>query len=196
VALVRLIFGLLRLAFALATLAVIAVIAVAGYLLLAGSGDAPSCASRPPENFDRAARVIAFDAKLSDFLRAGGAGPAAIAGFGEDETEARAQVFFDGRTDRISDIAVCFEDGSARAFARLDTVLGRQVGVNAGGYMDLSGEHPRVRISGARVAGISLPGPGRRAVEDQLNRELEDIDLDFPMSLTMSQDAVTLGRQR
>jgi hypothetical protein len=119
-----LIFGLIRLATLLFTMLFVTGIALIGFLVIAGGGTKPACATTAAGPLGLATKAIAFDTKV-----AGLAGPLTSVTFDEAETSARAEVYFGSRTDRISDVAVCFEDGSATGFLRVDAIFGRKVAV-------------------------------------------------------------------
>jgi hypothetical protein len=188
-----LIFRILGLVGFFVTAAFLAAIAAVGYLAFAGAGSPPSCASTAGSAVQAAAATVRFDATLAAFLATGGRAPVTSASFSESETSARAQAYFDGRTDRVSDVAVCFEDGEASGFLRVETLFGRKLGVGGRGALDLSGEHPRLRLASASVAGIPLPGFLRRQVQDRVDDELGGIDLGLRLALTFRQDEATLA---
>ncbi|HXH21699.1 MAG TPA: hypothetical protein VNN10_06690 [Dehalococcoidia bacterium] len=187
-----LIFRLLGLATLLFTLAFLALVGTAGYLFFAGGASRPDCAPPAAATLERAVAAVAFDAKLAAFVAV--AGRLAEMGFSEEEATARAERFFEGRTGRISGIALCFEDGKATGFLRVETALGRKIGVRAEGTLDLSGEHPVLHLSHTSAAGIPVPGLLRREVEDIVNRELQEVRLAFPMRLTFADGEAELSR--
>lgn len=189
-----LIFRLLRLLGLLFTLLLAGVIAIAGYVLVAGAGSPPPCASEAGSTLQTASKSLAFDARLSGFVLAGGRAPLTSVSFDESEAASRAAVYLDSHVSRVSGVAVCFEDGSAQGFLRIDTGIGRKLGVSAKGALDLSGEHPRLRLSSARVAGVGLPGIVRGRLEDEANRYLADVAVGFPMVLSFTPDHVVLAR--
>jgi hypothetical protein len=189
----RFIFRIFGLIGFLVTMALLSSIAAAGYILFAGSGTPPSCASTAGSGAEAAAEAVRFDVTLAALVSTGGRPPVASASFGESETSARAQAYFDSRTDRISGVAVCFEDGEASGFLRVETLFGRKLGVGGRGALDLSGEHPRLQLASASVAGIPLPGFLRRQVEDRVDEELNGIDLGLRLALTFRPDEATLA---
>ena len=190
-----LIFRLLRLLGLLFTLLLAGAIATAGYVVVAGAGSPPACASGADSTLQTAAKSLAFDSRLSGFVLAGGRAPPTGVSFDESEAASRAAVYLDSRASRVSGVAVCFEDGSAQGFLRIDTAIGRKLGVSAKGALDLSGEHPRLRLSSARVAGVGLPGIVRGRLEHEANHYLEDLTVAFPMVLSFTPDHVALTRR-
>jgi hypothetical protein len=184
-------FGFIGLLF---TLGVIGLAGIAGYFLLAGGASRPDCAAPETGVFESSVASLTFDARLAAFVASGGQAPVSEAAFDETEATARSRRFFEDRTDRVSDIALCFEDGKAIGFLRLETAFGRKVGVRAGGRLDLSGPHPVLRLTHTSAAGIPAPGFLRGEIEDIVNRELEDLTLVFPMRLWLTEGQATLTR--
>jgi hypothetical protein len=189
-----LIFRLVGLVGLLLTLGVLGLAGIAGYFLLAGGASRPDCAAPETGVLESAAASLAFDARLTAFVATGGRPPVSGATFEETEAAARAERFFEDRTDRISDIALCFEDGKATGFVRFETAFGRKVGVRAEGTLDLAGDHPVLRLTHTSAAGVPAPGFLRGEIEDVVNRELKEITLVFPMQLMLSEGEATLTR--
>jgi hypothetical protein len=187
-----LLFRLIALAGLLFSLLLVAAVALIGYWLIEGGGDPPSCAPAPGNAFESAARSLAFDAKLATFLVANAREQDTSASFGEDEAAARAANYFEGRSDRVSDVRVCFERGSAEGFMNVDVIFGRSIGVSARGDIDLTGEHPRVDLSSASAAGVGLPTPLRDRVEDLINDELAGLRVLMPLQLAFEPDEARL----
>jgi hypothetical protein len=185
---------LLRLVALAFTLAVLAVIGLGGYLLFAGGGSRPDCA--PPEGTQLAkvTQSIAFDVKVAGFLVASQGGFLQSISLSESESAARAESYFDSRISGFSDVAFCFEDSGASGFVRVNAFLGRKIGINGTGSLDLSGQHPRLRLDSARIAGVSLPGPLRKRIESRANHELDDIPIFIPLNVTFSKNLATLTR--
>jgi hypothetical protein len=188
-----LIFRLLRLGFFVATLAVLLLVGAVAYFVIEGGAEPPDCATRAPVGFEQAAKSLAFDAKMATFLRTSGRLPPSNLRIPEDEAAARASTYLEGQSERVSDIAICFRDGRAEGFARVDTAFGRRIGVKAEGTLDLSGEHPRLRLHSASSGVLSAPGFARGALEDAINEELRNIRLVTPLALTFSEDEAALS---
>jgi len=190
----RLILRLFALAGLLSSLAVLAVVGLGGYLLVAGGAERPDCADAGSNPLDKAAKSIVFDAKLAAFMTAGASRALDSVEFDEAESAARAERYFADRTDRISDVALCFREGKATGFLRIDTALGRKLGVKAEGIVDLSGDHPMVRLTSASAGGIGAPGFLRGQVEDAINEELQGIEMAFPMALRLRDGTAEISR--
>lgn len=186
-------FALLGLFFSLGLLALIAIV---GYVLIAGGSSRPDCTTAPGNAFELATKSLSFDVKLASFLAARGRAPLESVSFDEVEAAARAARYFGERTDRISDVMVCFEGGEAEGFLRVDTVYGRQIGVQGKGTLDLSGRHPRVALSSARVAGIPLPGFVRRPLIDLINDQLTGVAVVAPLALRFEPDGAVMTIDR
>ncbi len=189
----RLIFRLLALVGALFTLLLLLVVAAAGYLIIAGPGSAPDCAPGPSGALGRAAQSIAFDAKLAAFVASGGRGIQSLT-FDEEEASARAATYLAGQTGRISDVSLCFEDGGARGFMRVETVLGHKIGIEGKGTVDLKVAHPRIDLKSATVGGLGLPGFLLGPLEASVNDELTAVTVAFPLSVTTAEDEATVTR--
>jgi hypothetical protein len=188
-----LIFRLLRLAFVGITLALVVLIGAVAYLMIDGGAEPPECATPAPEGFERSVRSLAFDARLATYFATSGRLPAADFNIDEAEAGARASSYLEGRTDRVTDMAICFRDGRAQGFARVETVLGGRIGVKAQGTLDLSGEHPRLRLDSANAGPLSAPGFAREALEDAINEELRDIRLTRHLGLAFSEGQAALS---
>jgi hypothetical protein len=182
-------FRLIKLAALLISLSVVALVALVAYVLFKGGAEPPGCASAGAGADISASR--AFDTKLSQFLDSGGRTTVTVT---ELEAAARASRFFEEQSGRIRDISICFEPGQAEGFLRIDTSLGDGLGVQARGTLDLSGEHPRLELTSARAAGITIPGILEGTVESAVNDALNEIVLKFPMKLNFGTDRVDLER--
>jgi hypothetical protein len=188
-----LIFRLFALVGLLFTLGIFALVGIVGYLYFAGGASRPDCASPPSTAAEQARQSVAFDSRLAVFIASGGRAPPAVT-FDEAGAQARAELYLSERTDLISDLALCFEEGKATGFLRIDAPLGRKLGVRAEGTLDLSGEHPVLVLSSASAAGIGAPGFLRGRIEDAVNDELRSLQLGFPLTLQFGADQATLSR--
>ncbi|MDO8615801.1 MAG: hypothetical protein Q7T33_08720 [Dehalococcoidia bacterium] len=201
---------LTRVALALGTLvlgglaaAVIGLVVIA--LLASSGGSGPADACRPAGSSDDGSlRPVARDVETAAVFqqrwddlrfRALSGSPTLSATFSEGEVTARASQYLAERDAPLQDIVICFHDGQAEARARAEVptladvpLLGGLFDTNVRlvGSIDLSGEHPRLKIE--QLEAGNLPGfledAVRDEVEDAVNSRLTDLQVDLSYSVT------------
>jgi hypothetical protein len=112
-----------------------------------------------------------------------------------NESEVTSAVLTFAGTDRIRDVTVCFfGDGEAEARLMLDIPGLPDRVVKIRGSVDLSGEHPRVKLSDADLGGLgllmSLGAQG--AIEDVINGVLDDLSLQHTYVASISEGRLVL----
>ncbi len=193
----RLIFTLLSLVGALLSLSIIAGVVIA-LLVLFGEPGIDECTRANGETFKPVNDLRfsdSFQGKWTLFTAALDQGMAGEVTFSSDEATSRANAFMQERTDVIKDIVVCFEPGKALASATFADILGRDIEARMEGSLDLSGDHPKLKISRMRVGSLPLLGPTRRTVSKLVNDQLDDLTVDHRFKLSFEYDAAKVEGQ-
>lgn len=158
------------------TIIILALIFVAGNVVLAFTGGPGDCTAGNPPITINAANAQIFDDKwmaLNDTLDAGSA---ASANF----TESEVSSFVDREVGSpFSDPRICIHDGFGEGTASLD-FLGLDATIKVTGNVDLSGEHPVAVIDDIEIGNV--PGFVIDLIEDFVQNEIDDetnkVDLD------------------
>ena len=180
----------------LTSLAVVAVV-VAAFLVLFGDASIDGCDLGVGQDRVRPAvdkqLADAFQSKWDAVGATLEAGAPASASFTNAEATSRANLYLAGDSDRIKDVALCFEPGKARGSATVRDVLGRDVDVRIEGSLDFSGPNPELRITSLHAGRLPLVGPLRSALSDLVNGQLKELRLDHHYDLTFDYDQVTVN---
>ena len=180
----------------LTSLAVVAVV-VGAFLVLFGDASIDGCDLGAGQDRVRPAvdrqLAAAFQAKWDALGATLERGAPASASFTNAEATSRANLYLAGDSDRIKDVALCFEPGKARGSATVKDVLGRDIGVSVEGSLDFSGPNPELRITSLHAGRLPLVGPLRSALSDLVNNQLKELRLDHHYDLTFDYDQVTVN---
>ncbi|MDO8611765.1 MAG: hypothetical protein Q7R32_02940 [Dehalococcoidia bacterium] len=175
----RLIFGLFG------TLLLILLIIVGGTVVLAFTGGPGPCTPGGGPIAVSAANADAFDGKWDSFNATLDGGSAATVNFNESEISS-----FVGREvgDPFSDPRVCIHDGSGEGTATLE-ILGFDAKIKVKGNMDLTGTHPVAKIDDIEVGNVPgfVTGFVENFVEDAIEDETKKVDLDHPVTPTLTE---------
>ena len=175
----RLIFGLFG------TLLLIFLIIVGGTVVLAFTGGPGPCTPGGGPITVSAANADAFDGKWDGFNATLDGGSAATVNFNESEISS-----FVGREvgDPFSDPRVCIHDGYGEGTASLE-ILGFDAKIRVKGNMDLTGAHPVALIDDIEVGNVPdfITGLVENFVEDAIEDETKKVDLDHPMTPTLTE---------
>jgi hypothetical protein len=165
--------------FAVGVLVIGSIVAVG--LVLAESSEIKACpaadGTEAPVSRDASA-AAEFQLKLLGLLATLASGEPATASFTNDEVSARVTAYVEAKGAEIDNVTVCFEPERTLVSATFTDILGRDLAVRFEGEVDLSGEHPRVRVDDLKAGKLPLPGPVRELVEERFNEVLQDIQLD------------------
>lgn len=175
----RLIFGLFG------TLLLIFLIIVGGTVVLAFTGGPGPCTPGGGAITVSAANADAFDGKWDSFNATLDGGSAATVNFNESEISS----FVDREVgDPFSDPRVCIHDGYGEGTASLE-ILGFDAKIKVKGNMDLTGAHPVAKIDDIEVGNVPdfVTGFVENFVEDAIEDETKKVDLDHPMTPTLTE---------
>ena len=112
------------------------------------------------------------------------------------ESEVTSAVLTFASTDRISDVTVCFfGNGEGEASLKLDIPGLPDRVVRVRGSVDLSGEHPRVRLSDADLGGLGILMElgAKQAIEDVVNGLLSEVSLPHTYVASISEGQLVLS---
>ena len=175
----RLLFGLFG------TLLLILLIIVGGTVVLAFTGGPAPCTPGGGPITVSAANAGTFDTKWDAFNASLDGGSAGSVNFNESEISS-----FVGREvgDPFSDPRVCIHDGYGEGTASLE-ILGFDAKIRVKGNMDLTGAHPVALIDDIEVGNVPdfITGLVENFVEDAIEDETKKVDLDHPMTPTLTE---------
>ena len=112
------------------------------------------------------------------------------------ESEVTSAVLTFTNTDRTSDVTVCFfGNGEGEASLKLDIPGLPDRVVKVRGSVDLSGEHPRVRLSDADLGGLGILMElgAKQAIEDVVNGLLAAVVLPHTYVASISEGKIVLS---
>lgn len=189
---------------------VVAGVVIFAVLAASGGPDEPAGACRyreiKPDSPDSPAlRNVITDPVLAqtwqerwEAYRAEAAGQGAAITFDESEVTSRAREWLDDEDIPLTKVTVCFYEGQVEARATAEVPVASDIPllggafeteVSARGTIDLSGEHPRIDITGIDAG--SLPGFATGLVEDDIeslvNDELAHLTLEHAYDVTFTE---------
>jgi len=132
-----------------------------------------------------AANAGTFDTKWDAFNASLDGGSAGSVNFNESEISS----FVDREVgDPFSDPRVCIHDGYGEGTATFE-VLGFDAKIKVKGNMDLTGDHPVAKIDNIEVGNVPdfLVDVVKGLVEDAIDEETGKVDLDHPMTPTLTE---------
>lgn len=139
------------------------------------------------------ANAQAFDQKWDTFNSALVGGSPATVDFNESEISS----FVDREIGSpFSDPQACIHDGFGEGTATLD-FLGLNAKIKVKGNMDLSGQHPKALIDDIEVGNVPgfITGAIESFVEDAIEEETNKVDLEHPMTPTLTEGSALLDGQ-
>jgi len=175
----RLLFGLFG------TLLLILLIIVGGTVVLAFTGGPAPCTPGGGPIAVSAANADAFDTKWDAFNATLDGGSAAAVNFNESEISS----FVDREVGSpFSGPQVCIHDGYGEGTATFE-VLGFDSKIKVKGNMDLTGAHPVANVDNIEVGNVPdfLVDVVKGLVEDAIDEETGKVDLDHPMTPTLTE---------
>ena len=143
------------------------------------------------------AKWQAFDAQLD-------AGQPATVSFTESEATSRAQRFLDSKEAPMTDLKLCFHEGTAEATGNVDLpILADLPGigdsldsnVRARGTMDFSGANPRIVITEIEAGNLPAEAAERLKgrIEGVINDRLDDLLLQHKLSAKFTEGAIEIS---
>jgi hypothetical protein len=186
------IFGIIS-GIVLGTITLVIILAVVVFLL-ATTGGPGECAPGGTEIVISDANADAFDQKWDGFNSVLDAGSPSSVVINESEASSRAQRFVEDEASAIDNVRICIHNGFGEATGSVDAFLGMSADFKASGTVDLSGAHPVVDFQDIEVG--SVPGfvvkPFEGLVEDAIKELLKKIDLEHPLTPTLSEGEATI----
>ena len=175
----RLIFGLFGF------LLLLFLIIVSCTIVLAFTGGPAPCTPGGGPITVSAANADAFDTKWDAFNATLDGGSAATVNFSESEISS----FVDREVGSpFSDPLVCIHDGYGEGTATFE-VLGFDSKIKVKGNMDLTGAHPVANVDNIEVGNVPdfLVDVVKGLVEDAIDDETAKVDLDHPLTPTLTE---------
>ncbi len=183
---------------AILTVFVAAVIFIAVNVILAFTGGPGDCTPGSGTITVNDANAQAFREKwdASDAVLDGGS--ASSVTLNESEISSRADQYVREETDvDLENVRVCIHDDYAEVTGSLEAFLGLDTKVKVKGSLDLTGENPEARdleIEIGNVPGFTT-GAVEGFVEDALDEALEDIELKYIYTLTLTEGEAQIDGQ-
>ena len=175
----------------------VAAIVAAAFLVLFGDASIDGCAMGAGQDRVRPAvdrqLAAAFQSKWDDLGATLESGAPASISFSNAEATSRANTFLGEDSDRIEDVALCFEPGKARGSATVKDVLGRDIDIRVEGSLDFSGASPELRITSLHAGRLPLVGPLKSALSGLVNDQLKELRLDHHYDLAFDYDKATVN---
>lgn len=171
---------------------VVAVVVVGGVLAFTGGPGACTPGSAGGITISDA-NAQAFDQKWDTFNSALDGGSPATVDFNESEISS----FVDREIGSpFSDPQVCIHGGFGEGTATLD-FLGLNAKIKVKGNMELSGQHPKALIDDIEVGNVPgfITGAIESFVEDAIEEETNKVDLEHPMTPTLTEGSALLDGQ-
>ena len=143
------------------------------------------------------AKWQAFDAQLD-------AGQPATVSFTESEATSRAQRFLDSKESPVTNLKLCFHEGSAEATGNVDLpILADLPGIGdslnsnarARGTIDFSGANPRIVITEIEAGNLPAEAAERLKgrIEGVINDRLDDLLLQHKLAVKFTEGAVEIS---
>ncbi len=192
----------------LMTIAAIFVAVIVLFSLLTSGDLGPQDGCKDPDTGDIRSIPLS-DALAGEFDQAWDAANAAVDGgqaeasftLTEAQVSSRANSFLEAGDAPVTEVTVCFHDGSAEARAKVEVptlatlpLVGSvfEPDVKAAGNVDFRGERPSLDLTELDAGG--LPGFIEDAIkdraEDEVNKLLDDLQLDHAYSLTFTEGQI------
>ncbi len=185
-------------------ISVVVLVAIVLAILIATGGPSASgeCGDRPVLN--ESALAGNWQSGWDGFNSTLDAGQNSSVTFDESETTSRANRFLEEENvPVVSDVTICFHDGSADAYGKAEVpglagipVLGGLFDANAKvtGSIDLSGTEPRIQIDDLDVGNVPGPVADRvqDRIEDAVNDALADFEINHHYSVAFTEGQVTV----
>jgi hypothetical protein len=193
------IFRPLRLLALLLLLIVIGVpLAAVILLILAVTGSPGSCVPEGRTIDISFEKAVAFQTKWDQLDAALDAGQVSTVVFDDSETTSRAREWIAEHDVPADDVYICFEAGRGSGSGKIDVpFFPGDVDVLVRGTLDLTGEHPKIKIDDIEAGG--LPGPLTDLMEgfviDLVDDESEDLTLQHDYGIAFDDGTATLTGQ-
>jgi hypothetical protein len=167
-------------------------------LILAVTGSPGSCVPEGRTISISPERAASFQAKWDQLDAALDAGQVSTVVFDDSEVTSRARRWIDEHDVPASDVYICFEAQRGSGSAKIDVpFFPGDVDVLVRGTLDLTGEHPKIKIDEIEAGG--LPGQLTDLMEgfviNLVDDESNDLTLDHDYGITFGDGEATLTGQ-